>query len=222
MKYLLLLFIALTITSCRMLTPSPHAIVSDPYLREKCFSAGSPGIFRVVHVIHATIRGKSSSFIGITIADVSTDRIRATLLSVEGLVLLDAVDKKGSITIYQAMHPFNSKIFARGLFDDIKFMFFPPQGNLIDAKVRADGSVTCTWMDQNRVFERHTVPSGKTIVSEYDSDHRVIRRVELSPPLVKGFYTHIRMDSYDSGGYSLSLGLLEGGPLDRLDGLFSP
>jgi hypothetical protein len=221
MKYLLLVFLALTITSCRTMIPPPHTVVTDPYLREQCAPAGSPGTFRAVHVIHAAIQGKTSSFIGITIADVPTDRIRATLLSVEGLVLLDAVDNKGHITIYQAMDPFHSEIFARGLFDDIKFMFFPLQGELVQAKIKDDGSVTCTWMDNGREFEKDAAHSGETVVSEYDSEHRVIRQVKLFPPLVKGFYTHIRMDSYGMRGYSLSFELLEAEPLEHVDGLFA-
>lgn len=222
MKYLLLIFIVLAITSCRTLAPPQHTVINDPYLQEKCFPATPEKTFRAVHVINATIRGKSSSFIGVTIADASMDRIRATLLSVEGLVLLDATDNKGNVTIYRAMQPFTSESFASGLFNDIRFIFFSSHGDLTSAKVKADGSVTCRWIDYNRVFEKDSGPSGETIIREYGSTNRIMRQVTLSPPIIKGFYTHIRMDSYGEGGYSLSLELLEGEPLDRVDGLFEP
>ncbi len=221
MKYLLLVFLALTITSCRTLTPPPHTVVTDPYLREQCAPAGSPAIFRAVHVIHATIHGKTSSFIGITIGDVPADSLRATLLSVEGMVLLDAVDVKGHITIFQAMYPLDSEIFVRGLFDDIKFMFFPLSGDLVSAKVNPDGSLTCAWIDNNREFKKNAGPSGELVVSEYNADHREMRQVKLRPPLMKGFYKQMRMEAYGMRGYSLSLDLLESEPLEHVDGLFS-
>ncbi|MCL4558032.1 MAG: hypothetical protein M1491_05290 [Deltaproteobacteria bacterium] len=221
MKYSPLLLLVLTMTSCRVATPLPHTIVTDPYLTGKCFPPDRHDAFRVVHAITATIRGKSSSFIGVTVADVPADRIRATLLSVEGLVLLDAVDDKGSITVYRAMQPFTSARFARGLFDDIELLFFPPRGDLTGARIGANGTVTCTWVDHDHIFKKNAFPSGETVIKEYDSDHRDMRRVKLSPPIIKGFYRHIRMDSYGLGGYSLSFDLLEGEPLEQEDGLFS-
>ncbi len=223
MKYFFLLFILFLVPSCRTVTPLPHPAAISTSLREKCFPAVSQSAFRAVHVIHATIRGQSSSFIGVTIADVSTDRIRATLLNIEGLVLMDAVDNKGKITLYQSMQPFNSVRFADGLFDDIRFMFFPPHGDLIDARVKADGTVACTWIDHGHVFEKNAAVSGETMIKEYDSDHKIIRQVRLSPPIIKGFYKDISMDHYyGSGGYSLSLELLEGEHLKHVDGLFAP
>jgi hypothetical protein len=222
MKYLLLAFIAVTITSCRTLSPLPHTIVRDPSLIEKCFPASPEKMFRAVHVINATIRGKNSSFIGVTIADISTDRIRATLLSVEGLVLLDAAANKGSITLYRGMQQFTSETFARGLFNDIRFMFFPLQGELIGAKVGVDSSLMCRWINQGRMFEKNSDASGKTTILEYDSDHEIMRRLTLFPPVINGFYKDIRMDSYGGIGYSLSLDLLEAEPLAHADGLFSP
>ena len=223
MKYLFLLFIALLVPSCRTMTPVPRTAAISPSLREKCFPPVSQSAFRAVHVIHATIRGQSSSFIGVTIADVSTDRIRATLLNIEGLVLMDAVDNEGKITLYQSMQPFNSGRFADGLFDDIRFMFFPPHGDLIDARVKADGTVACTWIDHGHVFEKNAAVSGETVIKEFDSDNKVMRRVKLSPPIINGFYKDMSMDSYyGSGGYSLSLELLEGEHLEHADGLFAP
>lgn len=217
----LLLFIALTGLSCSIMVPPKPAVVSNPYLQKKCFSASSQSAFRAVHVIDVTVRGKSSSFIGVTIVDAYGDRIRATLLNVEGLVLLDAVSDKGSITIYRTMQQFLSGVFTRGLFSDIEFMFFPGQGDLTDAKVNEDGSIMCRWTSKGHVFEKNTGTSGKTIIREYGPDHKIMRKVTLFPPLVKGLYKRMHLESYAGTGYSLSMELLEGESLDHTDGLFA-
>ncbi len=220
MKLLLLIF-ALTGLSCSIPVPPKPAVVINPYLQKKCFAAISPGIFRAVHIIDVDVRGKSSSFIGVTIVDASGDRIRATLLSVEGLVLLDAVSDKGSITIYRTMQQFLSGEFTRGLFSDIEFMFFPGQGDLTDAKVHEDGSLMCRWTSSGNVFEKNSGASGITIIREYGPDHKILRKVSLFPPLVEGLYKRMHLESYAGTGYSLSLELLEGEPLNRTDGLFT-
>ncbi len=222
MKYFLAVLMILGISSCRTITPLPHTVVSDPNLREKCVVAGVPPLFRAVHTITATIRGRSSAFIGVTIADIPADRIRATLLSVEGMVLMDAVDNQGRVTIYQALPPFDSIPFAQGLFRDIRFLFFPEHGQLVRVQTGPKNAVACTWLDSDRAVERSSDGSGEAVIREYDTknDH-VLRRVELFPPVQGGFYKRIRMTSSGVSSYSLSFDLLEAEPLGREDGLFS-
>lgn len=222
MKYIFVFFMILGMASCSAVTPLPRTPVSDPYLREKCASGGAPRLFRAVHTITATIHGRSSAFIGVTIADIPGDRIRATLLSVEGMVLLDAVDNHGIVTVYQALPPFDTVAFAQGLFRDIRFLFFPAPGTLVRATAGQDGTVSCTWLDADQAVEKTETASGKEIVKEYTTENgHVVRRVELLPPLDKGFFKRIRMTSYGAAGYSLSFDLLEAEPLERDDGLFS-
>lgn len=221
-RLLFLLSVVLAIASCRTVIAPPRTVIHDPSLIAKCFPKPGHQAFRVVHVVTATIRGRSRSFIGITIGDISGDRMRATLLSVEGLVLLDAADDKGRVSIYRGMQPFTAVTFAQGLFRDIRFMFFPEHGVLVRAKAGADGSVLCRWINRGHVFEKNTDSSGETTVLEFDADHNRVRSLVLSPPLVNGFYKHMRMDSSTGPGYSLSMDLLEAEPLDHTDGLFSP
>ncbi len=221
MKRLLPVVICFAALSCTTLTPVRHTVIRDPYLLGKCFPAYPLRAFRAVHVIDATIRGETSPFIGITIADVPENRIRATLLSVEGLVLLDAVSDKGTIDVYRSMQTFLSAVFAQGLFSDIRFMLFPERGHLIGATISADGSMTCRWTNGGHEYEKDSDAAGKMTIREYGPGHKHLRTLTMSPPIIDGLYKRMQLRSFVGIGYSLSLKLLEGEPLEHTDGLFS-
>jgi hypothetical protein len=75
---------------------------------------------------------------GVTELSSDPERIHAVMMTIEGLVLFDALFD-GKLTINRGVAPFDSREFAEGLMDDIRLIFFKPAGNAVDAGLTEDG-----------------------------------------------------------------------------------
>jgi len=229
MKQLFFVLFLMMAVSCRILPPTAPIVPIDPVLIEKCSSLFPLKSFRAVHALTASMFGdKKSLFVGITVADIPSARIRSFLLSVEGMVLFDATSVNRTITIHRAVAPMDKQGFAQGLFYDVEFIYFPPQGTLTGAEVAADGTLVCRWQNNHRFVEISSEASGHSTLTERSESREVLRRAEFFPPLVNGFYKKILLEVYDVGGvgdlggYSLSMDFLEGEPIAPSDDLFAP
>ena len=61
-------------------------------------------------------------------------------------VFLDAYyDQK--VVINRGIPPFDSMDFVRGMVDDIKLMFFKPEGSLVESGISGDGSHVCRYIN---------------------------------------------------------------------------
>ncbi len=98
-----------------------------------------------VHAIDASFPGgKSGRFIGITSVYPKRGYIECALLTQEGLVLFEAKGKNEP-KIIRSVPPFDSKRLAKGLFDDIRFIFFRPPGKMVSAVPRPSGEKICRY-----------------------------------------------------------------------------
>ncbi len=85
-----------------------------------------------VHSIRAGFPHNShATFIGITKIDPQSRNIRCNILTVEGMLLFDAVLHGSELTIHRQTPPFDSERFAAGLMQDIALVFFSPQGDVV-------------------------------------------------------------------------------------------
>ena len=117
MKKLFLVLFLLMAVSCTILPPSAPIVPVDPVLAEKCSSLYPIKSFRAVHALSASMFGdRKTTFIGITVADMPSNRIRCNMLSIEGMVLFDATSINKTLTIHQAITPMDKQGFAQGLF----------------------------------------------------------------------------------------------------------
>jgi hypothetical protein len=135
-----------------------------------------------VHAIQAAMPGgQRAVMIGVTALFPKTGVIECAMMTVEGLVLFDA-RYDGRMVIRRALPPFDSMTFARGLINDIKLIFFPPDGPLIGSGRSDDGAFIC----------RYRTDSGMTVdiiihedhlweIRQYDRDSRLIRSLETDP-----------------------------------------
>jgi hypothetical protein len=114
--------------------------------------------------------------------------------------------------VHRALPPFDSPHFAEGLMDDIRLMFFKPEGSLVGCGVLDNGSAVC----------RHEIPGGGAIDIEPRADHGwELRRYGPSQRLTRTFSVlpgerhpsglPERMELTASGGqtYKLVMTLLE-------------
>ena len=92
-----------------------------------CYAIFPAEPWESVHQIEATIRGGSSSLLGVTKGEPSERRLQSLLLTPEGFILFDAELSEDGIAVRKAVAPFDSPAFARGLMEDVALLFLPPQ-----------------------------------------------------------------------------------------------
>lgn len=138
--------------------------------------------WQFVHSIQATLPGgQRAVMIGVTALFPKTGIIECAMMTVEGLVLFDA-RYDGRIVIHRALPPFDSMTFARGLIDDIKLMFFPPDGPLIKSGRSDDGAFICRYRTDRGMMVDIVIHEGHLWeIRQYDPDSRLIRSLKTDP-----------------------------------------
>jgi hypothetical protein len=184
---------------------SPTVVCPAPFLKEQ---------YRLVHAIDINMAGETrGGIIGVTVADPANRYISCAIMTVEGMVLLEA-EANTALKIIRAMPPFDSAAFAGNLIADIKLLFFAPEGELQMKGTLPDGSSFCRWHNEGRgwidVIARQ--PEGFEI-NKYDAGGSLTRQVKLGSG-AKNVYAHIRLTATELFDYSLIMTLIEAEPRD--------
>ena len=104
-----------------------------------CENAFPDGKWQFAHVIEANLPGgRDAQLIGVTEVSSNPKRIHAVMMTIEGLVLFDALEDD-KLTINRSVAPFDSIDFAKGLMEDIRFVFLKPDGEPIVAGITENG-----------------------------------------------------------------------------------
>jgi hypothetical protein len=170
------------------------------------------GEWQFLHSIKAELPdGGRFTSLGLTVLSSRSRTSRSVILTIEGLVVFDGeYDRR--LTVHRALPPFDSPHFAGGLINDIRLVFFEPEGWLAIAGRFENGSPACRYVE----------PDGGTIDVErredqtwalrrYDSAERLIRTVTAGPPsgTGAGFPTTIELEAHGSQNYKLVMTLVE-------------
>lgn len=128
----------------------PHINTSpqldSPQIQETCRQIFPQGKWRFVHSIQVSIAGKKSrKLIGITQIDSKSKSIHCILMTIEGMVVFEAKHKKQNTTVKRSTSPFDSPHFARGLIQDVKFIFLSPRENCIKAGLTNSNDYICRY-----------------------------------------------------------------------------
>jgi hypothetical protein len=156
MKRLLMLFAAgMLLAACAgppELRPLPPAAASHMLDRCRRLFAGTPR--RMVHAIAAELPGeKTRTVIGISRVSPQKRAIHAVLMTIEGLVLFDAVSEPQVLDVRRALPPFDSEEFARGLMRDVRLIFLEPDATAVESGRLDPGGRGC----------RYTCRDGRTV-----------------------------------------------------------
>ena len=82
---------------------------------------------------------------GVTLIYPEQKIIRCIMMTLEGLVVFDALyDEK--IIINRGIQPFVSDDFAKGMISDLRLMFFKPEGPRIEVGVSNTGEWICRYL----------------------------------------------------------------------------
>ena len=198
------------------ITPVPAA--AAPAIRDACARAFPAGDWQLVHAITTTMAGRHAMMIGVSVISAPSRTIRCALMSLEGLVMLEARDRDGTITIDRAIPPFDSPDFARGMLDDIRMIFFQPGLRPDDIGITASTSPVCRYRtDPEQTVDVDVRPGGGWTLRRYEGP-ALVRTVQagaetLVTPGGERFPRQMKLTAQGARAYTLDLKLLEAVPL---------
>jgi len=213
----LFLVILVQIISCAAPPQIPPINQSGPSISTQSCTAPFPrNKWDFVHSIEATMpKGKKAVFIGVTALSPETGTIHCVIMTLEGLVLFDA-QYNHKMVINRGIPPFDSVDFARGLLNDIKLIFFPPEGQLIQSGIAEDGSSICRYKtDSGKIVD--VIGRNKNLweIRQYNDNSDLSRSVRAYPDSKRAVKKQeaipgrLVLTAYGSPGYSLILELIE-------------
>ncbi len=213
--WLILLLGTVSCTSLPKIDPvNPLTI---PEIHKRCSDVFPQGKWRFVHLIEFTMQGNKKSFVmGVTVISPEERKIESVIMTIEGFVFLDAYyDQK--VVINRGIPPFDSIDFARSMMDDIKLMFFKPEGSLVESGMSGDGSHVCRYKnDADSVIDIITNKGCNWEIQQYNPGGTLIKTVkadhckkEPGSPNKIGFPGRIELASRGINRYALVFELKE-------------
>jgi hypothetical protein len=195
--------------------PPPKNILSQGSPEDLlcCYTVFPTEPWESVHRIEATIRGSSSSLLGVTKGEPSERRLQSLLLTPEGFILFDAEFSEGGIAVRKAVAPFDSPAFARGLMEDVSLLFLPPQTKPITWGKDTDGTMICNWEgpDESQTEITGSMDRGWRILCR-NKRGKVIKEIVLNGPFVNSLASRMELRSFKPASYTLRMTLVQPSP----------
>jgi hypothetical protein len=210
MKRLSLLIIIVFLFSCQTL-PTIHS-PSAPG-KDKSFSCPHPFLkekSRLMHTLEVRMAGEvRSTIIGVTVADPSNHSVFCAIMTAEGMVLLEAESTPAGLNVTRALPPFNSDDFAKNMIEDIKLIFFEPDGTIKNRGYLPDGATVCRYLQKNGdSIDVIKNESAGVQIKRYSSSGALKRHI-LFDKMAKSIYQRIELRAYEAFDYSLVMNLIE-------------
>ena len=133
------------LASCASSMPSikPLDIQDAEAARPVCERVFPSGNWNLVHSIEATLAGGKKAFLtGVTRISGPRPTVRSIMMTLEGLVVFDAVFD-GDVIVNRAVSPFDSAEFARRLMDDVRLLFVFPDAETMEFGETDAGETVC-------------------------------------------------------------------------------
>lgn len=214
MKGIPLLILTMFLLSCQTL-PLINSPVSPA--EEKALTCPSPFLkekYRLVHTIETRVAGKTqSAIIGVTLADPSTCFVSCAIMTAEGMVLFEAESGPGTLKITRALPPFDSMDFAKNMIEDIKLIFFTPEGKIQKKGNLPDGARVCRYLEESGDWiDVITDKSEGMSINRYSSAGILKRQVKFNKTM-GNIYQNIELQANETFNYSLLMTLIEAEPV---------
>jgi len=214
MKGIPLLILTIFLFSCQTL-PLINAPVSPA--DEKALTCPSPFLkekYRLVHTIETRMAGNTqSAIIGVTLADPSTRFISCAIITAEGMVLFEAESGPDTLKVNRALPPFDSADFAKNMIEDIKLIFFAPEGKIQKKGNLSDGTTICRYQEENGDWIDVTNDKSEgTAINRYSSAGILKRRIKFNKT-AGNIYQSIELQANEAFNYSLLMTLIEAQPV---------
>ena len=172
----IILVLTISCSSLPRLDPGDPSIVPD--IHKRCSIPFLNDKWQLIHSIEATMPdGKKGFGVGITVISPRTGTIHCVIMTIEGLVVFDAqYDQK--VVINRGIPPFDSVDFAKDLINDIKLIFFKPDGELIESGMLDNGSYVCRYRNNNGTIVDVIINENNTwIIRQYNNRSYLTRTI---------------------------------------------
>jgi hypothetical protein len=129
-------------------------------------------------------------------------------------VLFEAESDAGLLKVNRALPPFDSPDFAKNMIDDIKLIFFAPEGIIQKKGNLLDGAIACRYHqeDGDWIDVIANKPEGAEI-RRYSSYGSLKRRIKISKT-DENIYQSIELQANELFNYSLMMTLIEAEPAE--------
>jgi len=218
MKRCLTPLLFVLIMACHSLPPLLPSEQEAADLTVACQAIFPRQSWRMVHTLTADFPGgRKGVMIGVVSLAQDTGTVECALLSIEGLRLFEARDD-GTLTVRRALPPFDRPALAEGMMQDIRLLFFAPEGPPVANGLRPDGNPGCRFALADGFLDVISTPERGVLLERFDHRHRLIRRVAMTrcrPQGVDGgeaIPCRIHLEAMGSRAYRLDLDLVEARP----------
>jgi hypothetical protein len=212
---LVALLLALSCASLPKIVPVTGADPSGP--AEGCNRIFPAGKWQLLHSIEADLPGgRNSVMMGLTVLSSRLRSNRSVIMSLEGFVVFDGEFNQG-LKVHRALPPFDSPGFAEGLMEDIRLIFFKPEGPAAECGILTDGSTVCRYKNPDGgVVDIVFRSTGTCEALRYDRKQRLTRivRIPVDARSAAGLPQTIELTAQGKQAYKLVMTLLEAVPLD--------
>jgi len=197
------------------LSPTPHVAAADaeaPFLT-------SP--WRLVHRIESRWPGGAKAYLlGVVTVEPERGRTACAVLTIEGLLLFQAIYDGQGLQVTRAVAPFDRPELAERMVADIRLVFLAPPSPPVAVGRDPAGRLTRRYQDAAGLLDvvQEPVPHAFEI-RRYDTGGSLIRRVQLTtcrPPGAAGqarVPCHISLEGLGRAAYHLEMDLVEAAPL---------
>lgn len=160
--------------------------------------------------------GKKGVLMGAIVISSRTRSVRCVIMTIEGLVLFEAESGR-QLTVHRGIAPFDRDEFARGVMDDIRFIFFRPRGSAIDVGILKNGARICRYLSaEGRLFDTVIDQNSSWQLMQYNRQKRLIRTVRALPgaKTAEGIPRQLVLTAREPTDYQLSMTLVEAVRID--------
>ncbi|MFZ5571971.1 MAG: hypothetical protein ACOZF0_16350 [Thermodesulfobacteriota bacterium] len=194
---------------------------AETALAAKCRNLFPTGKWQLLHAIEADAPDGRKAFLqGLMILEDEPPGIRCALMTLEGFVLFEAAVENGDLAVNRAVAPFDSPALAKGMMDDIRLIFFPPETTKREYGRLPDGEETCRHHLAAGGFLDLTMrENGDWVMKRYDDKGTILRSVTATD-LTDSFQKSapwpgtLKLKAHGLFGYELTMHLVEALPLE--------
>ena len=187
---------------------------------EEAFAAGTvfpEGRWQLLHAIRAELPGERRLvMLGLTVMSSPGRSCRSVLMTLEGFVVFDG-ESDGRLTVHRALPPFDSPHFADGLMEDIRLVFFAPEGPVVARGALAGGGPVRRYrLPDGGTVDVELLPGADWLIRRYDASERLTRTVRARHGTgdQHGFPESIELAAFGGQDYRLTMTLLEAVPAE--------
>jgi hypothetical protein len=208
--HLCIAIVTVFLVSCQTLPVITPPIIPAAQKKLSCPSPFLKEKYQLIHAIEIRAAGNTQgAIIGITVADPFNRFISSAIMTAEGMVLFEAQSEGEKLIVHRALPPFDSGDFAKNLIDDIKLIFFPPQGLLQQKGNLPDGSTACRWQEENAdIIDVIANMPEITEIQRYSSCGSLKRHIKLTKTAGNA-YARIELQGSEMVNYTLLMTLIE-------------